>query len=642
MALGFMRRHRAWLNWFLVIVIAAFILLYVPAFLKTDPGSPGEVLADVGGMPITVGEFHKAYLRQRQQYERIYQGKLDAATLRSLGLEEQTLAGLVTQRLVALEAKRLGLRVDDDSVARHLSTAPEFQENGRFMGKEEILRRLEMQGVSIQEFEEALRTRLMGEKLEALVTDGVAITPAEAENEFRRRTEQVKVEYVLADGPRFREGLAVSDDEVKARFASAKEAYRIPERRIVSYTLADDASLRPRVSVTDLEIEAYYQAHRDEFKQEEETCASHILVKVKRDAQAKEGHADDEAKKIAQGILDELKAGKDFAELAQKRSEDQGSAAQGGSLPCFARGRMVPEFENAAFSLGVGETSDLVKSPFGYHIIRVTEHKDEAVMPLSQVKERIRQGILTERVRALVDEKMRSMGDTLKRGKSLEEAARAEGLSVQKSPPLERGKPVAPLSSPVVLARAFALLKGDTFREPLAVPAGYAFISLDEIQPPRLPELKEVQDRIKADLLEEKALARARDLASQVRARAEKDGLEKAAAAVGLVRKETPNLVGRGQPLAELGSTASVEDAAYSLPEKTLSEPVRAAGGYAIIRVLEKKPFDPAAFEKEKTAIVTSLKGEKKQQLFQAFLEQARQRYTVERNLSALQRAMAG
>src|SRR5262249_7692469 len=201
MALGFMRRHRAWLNWFLVIVIAAFILLYVPAFLKTDPGSPGEVLADVGGMPITVGEFHKAYLRQRQQYERMYQGRLDAAALRSLGLEEQTLAGLVTQRLVALEAKRLGLRVDDESVARHLATAPEFQENGQFMGKAEILRRLEMQGVSVEEFEDALRTRIMGEKLEALVTDGVAVTPSEAEHEFRRRTEQVKLEYVLADGP---------------------------------------------------------------------------------------------------------------------------------------------------------------------------------------------------------------------------------------------------------------------------------------------------------------------------------------------------------------------------------------------------------------------------------------------------------
>ena len=270
------------------------------------------------------------------------------------------------------------------------------------------------------------------------------------------------------------------------------------------------------------------------------------------------------------------------------------------------------EFENAAFSLGPGETSDLVKSPFGYHIIRVTERKEEAVPPLSQVKERIRQALVADRVRALVDDKMRGLADALRRGKSLEEAARAESLAVQKSAPIERGKPVPPLVSPALVARAFELRKAEVAKEPFALPTGYAFIAVDEIQPSRLPELKEVEARVRADLVEEKALAQARELAAQVRARAEKDGLDKAAPALGLVRKETPGLVGRGQPLAELGATASLEEAAYSLPEKTLSDPVRAAGGYAVLRVLEKKPFDPVAYEKEKPSIVSSLKGEKK------------------------------
>src|SRR5207249_4481518 len=254
----------------------------------------------------------------------------------------------------------------------------------------------------------------------------------------------------------------------------------------------------------------------------------------------------------AQGLLDQVKAGQDFAEVARKSSEDPGSAAQGGSLGCFGRGRMVPDFENAAFSLKDGETSDLVKSPFGYHIIRVTEHKEETVAPLEPVKPRIRQTILSERARALVEEKLAGMSDAVRRRKSLEEAARDQGLSVQKSAPLERGKPVPPLTSPLLLARVFELKKGEVASEPFAVGTGYAFVALDEIQP------------------------------------------------------------------------------------------VRAAGGYAVIRVLEKKAFDPAAFEKDKPSITTSLREEKKQQLFQAFLEQARQRYPVERNVSALQRAVTG
>jgi peptidyl-prolyl cis-trans isomerase D len=642
MALGFMRRHRWWLNWFLVLIIAAFILLYVPAFLKTDTGAPGEVLADVGGMPITRGEFTQAYQRQRQMYEQMYQGRLDPSVLRSLGLEQRTLDGLVSQRLVALEAKRLGLRVDDETVARRLATMPEFQQNGRFIGAGEIRRWLNMRGVTEEQFADELRQRILGEQLEALVTDGVSVSPAEAEQEFRRRHEQVKLEYVLVDAARFREGQTVADDEVKARFESAKETYRIPERRIVSYVLADEAGLSSRVSVTDREIEAYYQAHRDEFKREEETCASHILVKVKQGPEAKEGHSDEEARKIAQGLLDQVKAGKDFAEVAKKSSEDQGSAAQGGSLGCFGRGRMVPDFENAAFALKGGETSDLVKSPFGYHIIRVTEHKEETVAPLEQVKPRIRQTLLGERARALVEEKLAGMSDAVRRRKSLEDAARDQGLGVQKSPPLERGKPVPPLASPVLLARVFELKKGEVAPEPFAVGTGYAFVALDDVQPSRIPELKDVEARVRADLVQEKALARAREAAAQVRAKAEKDGLDKAASALGLVRKETPALVGRGQPLSELGSSAALEETAYSLPEKTLSEPVRAAGGWAVVRVLEKKPFDPAAFEKDKPSITASLREEKKQQLFQAFLEQARQRYPVERNLSALQRAVTG
>jgi peptidyl-prolyl cis-trans isomerase D len=642
MALSFMRRHRRWLFVFLWLVIAAFIILYIPAFTGSQAGSASEVVVDVGGMPITLGEFQKAYLRQRQVYERMYQGRLDAAALRSMGLEQQTLEGLVSQRLVALEAKRLGLTVDDETVARHLATSPDYQENGRFLGSDEIRRRLELQGLTVQEFEDALRQRIVAERLEALVTDGVSVTPAEAEQEFRRRTEQVKLEYVIADAARFRAGESATDDEVKARFDSAKETYRIPERRILSYVLADNSSLGSRVSVTDREIETYYQAHREEYKQEEESCASHILIKVKQGDQAKDGHADDEAKKLAQALLDQVKAGKDFAELAKKTSEDQGSATQGGSLGCFGRGRMVPDFENAAFSLAAGETSDLVKSPFGYHIIRVTERREETTLPLAAVKERIRQTILADRVRVLVEEKMRGLSEAVGRGKSLEEAAKAEGLSVQKSAPLERGKPVPPLQSAALMSRAFEMKKGEVAKEPFALPGGYAFIAVEDVQPSRLPELKDVETRVRADVVEDKALAKARDLAAQVRARAEKDGLDKAATALGLVRKETPALVGRGQPLAELGSTAALEAAAYSLPEKTLSEPVRAGGGYAVMRVLEKKPFDPAAFEKEKPSITTSLRGGKKQQLFQAFLEQARQRYPVERNLSALQRAVTG
>jgi peptidyl-prolyl cis-trans isomerase D len=641
MALGFMRRHKRWLYVFLWLVIAAFIVLYIPAFQGETVGSPGQTLALVGEEPISVGEFQRAYLRQRQFYERLYQGRrLDAAMLRRLGLEEQVLQGLVEDRLVVLEARRLGLRVPDSAVARMLANAPEFQENGRFMGGAEIKRRLELQGVTVQEFEESLRRRMLREQLEALVTQEVAISPTEAEREFRRRNEQIKVEYVLVAAARFRGEAQVREDETKTRFEARREAYRIPEQRVASYVFVDADALRSQVTVTDRDLEAYYQQHREEFKEDEQACASHILVKVKSDPAAMEGHTEDEARKIAEGLLEQVKAGSDFAALAKKGSEDLGSAPTGGDLGCFPRGRMVPQFDEAVFSMEPGTTSDLVKSSFGYHIIRLVSRREEQVPILSAVKERLRPLVTNEKVETLAGQKTESIAATLAKGRSLEDAGKEHGFPVQKSPPIARGEIKDPLSSPSLVARLFELKPGAIEKEGFAVARGAVFVALAEVKPSRLPDLKEVEEKVEADLVEEKAFAAAAALAQDLRARAEKADLDKAATGLSLVRKESPGLVGRGQPLGDLGSGATLEEATFSLPEGTLSAPIRVTSGYAVVRVLEKKAFDPLAFARERGALIASLKQQKQGQLFQAYLSQVRERYSIERKAEAFKRVM--
>jgi parvulin-like peptidyl-prolyl isomerase len=183
---------------------------------------------------------------------------------------------------------------------------------------------------------------------------------------------------------------------------------------------------------------------------------------------------------------------------------------------------------------------------------------------------------------------------------------------------------------------------GDTADEPFGLERGYAFVSLLEIQAPRLPELKDVQDRIKQDLTTEKAMEAARLKAEELRARAEKDGLDKAAPALSLLRKETQGPVGRGDPLAELGAGAALEETAYSLPEKTLSEPVKLSGGWAVLRVLEKPPFDPAGLAAQKESIESTLKEQKRQQLYRAFLSQARERFKVTRRPAVIARVLGG
>lgn len=634
MALAFMRRHKKWFHIFLWMTIPAMIIAFVALYIPTEnaqAGDPGGVLAEVGGQPITLGEYQRAYRRQRERLEQMSQGRLDAAMLERFGLKEQALQSLVEQKLVALEAHRLGLVVDDETLAREIATSPALQENGQFMGAAEVRRRLELRGISEQEFQESMRAEMLGQRLLSAITDGVTVTPAEVEREYRRRNEQVKVEYVLANAPADAAADTPTDAEVSQRFQKNPEAYRIPEKRVVSYLLVDEQALRARVTVTEGELDSYYREHKAEFRTPEETCASHILVKVKAEPDAKEGHPEEEARKLAQAALDQVRAGADFATVAKKVSEDKGSAERGGDLGCVGRNRFPPEFDNAAFSLAMGQTSDPVKTAMGYHVIRVNSRNEERDQPLSQVKEMIRANLVSKRVQSLGTTQVQQVATALARGRKLDEVARETGLTVQKSGPLARGSSEPPLDSPALVARAFELKAGETAKEPFGVSSGQAFIALAEVQPSRVPALSDVQAQVKADLASERAAERARVRATDLRARAEKEGLEKAASAMGLVRKETPTPVGRGMDLGDLGASLALEQAAYELPVGSVSEPVRVGAGYAVLRVLERKAFDAAAFAKEKDAVAAGMRDARKQQLFRAYMAQARQRFPVER-----------
>jgi peptidyl-prolyl cis-trans isomerase D len=639
MALGYMRRHKKWLYVFLWLVIAAFIVLYVPALDPTGEGTPSEVVVTVGDQEISVGEFQRAYVRQRQQLARLYQGRLDENMLRRMGLEGQVLQGLVAERLIQLEAERLGITVSDEAVARAIATAPEYQDDGRFIGTAELRRRLELVGMTEQTFAETLRRQLMRERLQSLVGDGVTVSEAEVRREFSRRTEQVELEYVLVDTERFREEIQPTDEEIAQRFEASRESYRIPEKRVVSYVLLDREALRPQVTVTDRDIALYYQDHRSEFLQEEESCARHILVRVRPD-EGGEGHGEEEARRIAQALLERLRAGEDFGALAQASSEDQGSAAGGGDLGCFPPGRMVPAFDDAVYDLDPGETSELVRTNFGYHIIRLDSRREETTLPLEQVEDRVRTLVTDEKMTELGDEKSAAIAAALGQGRTLEEAAAAVDLEVKTSAPFARGETPPVLASATLAARVFAMEPGQVEEEGFPLPQGAAFIGLAEVQPSRIPELEEARDRVRADIVEEAALERAHTLAAQIRDRAERIGLERAATAAGLVRKETLSPVSPGQPIGDLGTGIALDEAAFSLPEETLSDPVRTADGWAILRATAREGFDGEAFEREKPRVAAALREQKQGELFQAYLGAIQDRYEVRQNPEAYRRAL--
>jgi peptidyl-prolyl cis-trans isomerase D len=636
MALSFMRRHRRWLYVFLWLVIAAFIILYIPAFQDASQAGGGAALGSVGDRKITLAEFQAAYRDRLEFYRSLYQGRLDGAALQQLGIEEQVFDGLVEQRLVELEAERLGLTVDDQALQKAIVDDPQFQRDGRFIGGDELRRLIEAQGLRLQDVERSLRASLMRQRLQSAVTAAVAVSDDEARREYRRRSETVRVEYVAVDAAPLREGVAPTDAEVQQRFESAKESYRVPEQRVVSYLYLDFEALRARESATQAEIEAEYNANRERFRQEPQACARHVLVKVR--GEQGEGHPEAEARRRAQVALDRIRGGADFAEVAKAVSEDKGSAPGGGDLGCFPRGAMVPEFDAAAFALEPGQVSDLVRSSYGFHVIQLVSRREEGVQPLLAVADAVKQGLLARKAQERMVAQAEQIAADLRRGRSLEEAGRPAGLTVQKSAAFARGEAPPPISSPLLSARAFALAKGAVHPEPLGLARGAAFIRVDEIQPSRLPELGEVRDRVRSDLVARRALELAAERAAALRARAAAEGLAKAAVALGLTRKETPAPLAPGQPLPDAGNSDALEQALLDLAPEALSEPVRTGSGYVVLRLLERKVAEGQSFDAQKGAIRAALIRARREQLFEAFLRQARERHPITRDTEAYRR----
>lgn len=633
MALAFLRRHRRWFFVFLWVVILAFVILYIP---NLDPAtrSADASVATVGGKPIRVAEFQRQYLRQRRQFLAMNQG-VDEATLERMGVRDQVLSSMVRDHLESLEADRLGFVIDDKSLVKVITEDPQLQTNGKFIGTATLANLLQQQGMTVADFENEIRNQLKRQRLREAVTDGVVVSDAEVKSEFRRRSDLVRAEYVYIDTARYEAAVQPAEDEIKARFEANKDRFRLQERRVLSYLLVDPTDLRAKVLPTGTEIESYYKNNTAEFTTQEQVCGRHILLKVKQNAAATEGHLDAEARTMTEAALARLKNGEAFEKVAKDKSEDS-SASNGGSLGCFGKGQMVAEFENAAFALQNGAMSDIVKTPFGYHIIKVDTKLPGGQQPLEQARKRIEAQLQDSKSRELAQQKAEAVVEGLKSNQTLEQIGAAQGLTVKKSEPLLLGRGAGPLTSPVLLASAFELKAKETSKEGFPAGGGAAFIRVDEILPPKVPELAEVKEDVKADLVKFQAREKARQAAKSLTADAEKTDLAKAATRAKFTRAETKGLVGRGQSFTEIPQNSSLEDQIFDLEPKKLSAPLDTPLGVVVVRVMEKTSADENALVAQRDSIRDSLAAAKKDKLFSSYLQTLTERYPVTRNAEAL------
>ena len=632
-----MRRHRNWLKWSLALVVIAFIALYFPDFMGTragSPTSPNAEVARVGDEAITAGTFRRVYQQQMQAYTRSYGSSVNVQLLKQLGIDQQILRQLIDERAAVVEARRLGLTVSDAEVAQRIFSIPAFQQDGAFAGEEQYSRVLASQNPPLTkaEFEENLRQSLLIDKLRTALTDWMAVTDAEVDEEFRRRNEKVKAELVVFSADAVRDQVSLSDDDVAAYFEAHKEDYRVAERRKIRYVLVDLEPLRAKAAVLPGEVEKYYRDNEDQWTTDEQVRASHILL---------ESDGSDEAavRARAEALLKRVKGGADFAALARAHSDDEQSKAQGGDLDYFGRGRMVKEFEEVAFSLPVGQVSDVVKSSFGFHIIKVTDKKPETRQSLDQVRPRITEQLANERAQTQASALAEQIATEARTGADLERVAQARGLAVAESGFFTRDEPIAALGpAPEVTSRAFELEPGQ-LAGPVRVSRGLVVFTTSGQEPPRLPALAEVKERVREDAIR----ARARELSQQRAASMAADftkNFAAAAKAAGLAVTPT-EMVARGTAWPEAGVSAALDEAVFAQPAGGVTPPVSTDAGTVIARVVDREAAQPEALAGARDSLRQELLAERKSKFYSAYMSKARERMTITVNPDVV-RAVVG
>jgi peptidyl-prolyl cis-trans isomerase D len=483
------------------------------------------------------------------------------------------------------------------------------------------------------QFEDSLRRALTVEKLRASLTDWMSVPDKELEEEYRRRNEKVKLAVVTFPADRFRSEVTASDDEIAKHFDAKKTDFTVGEKRKVRYAVLDIDALRSKIVIPPADIERAYNENMDQYSTPEQIRASHILFKT-------EGKDEAAVRAQAEEVLKQAKAGADFAALATKFSEDESNAKNGGDLDFFGRGRMVPEFDQAAFALKPGDISELVKTDFGFHIIKVVEKQGGISKTLNDVRAQITDQLLFERAQAQAADLAQKLEPQVKTPADLDRVAQANGLTVQESNFFGRDEVnFGAGPSPEAANRIFELQQ-DAVAGPIQAARGFVFVHYLAKQDPYVPQLAEVKERVREEVIKQKALdlskQRAVEIGARLKTAADFEGTAKAAK----LEPKTTELIARGSPIPDLGVAPAVEDVAFALPVGGVTDPITTDTGTAVVKVLEKQEVTPTELASSKDRFREELLVDRRNRFFSAYMQKAKEKMRIEINRETVQRVV--
>jgi peptidyl-prolyl cis-trans isomerase D len=613
-----MRKNVQSLKWVLWLVIGTFIasIFFIWGLSGEGLGrkQDSNAIATVGRERITLAAYSQA-LRSRIESVKSEFKDINKALIEQLNLPQQVLEQMVEQALLMALADELGLRASDQEVAKKIMSFPGLQQDGKFIGYQEYKQRLQWNHINITDFENSLRKEIVLAKTVQILTAGVTATQNEIWDNYKKTKDSAKIEYLALEKSKVELDKKLDAAEVQATFEKNKAKYKLPEKREAVYVFLKNEDLKKEIELGESEIEKYYKSNPTQFQNPEKVKVSRIFLSYTDKDRAL-------VQAEAQSVLAKVKAGEDFAALAKAHSKDK-KAQEGGDWGLYDWRTLNQMEQTEIGKLAAGKTSDLVALDNGFSILKVTEKEVAAMTPLSAAKPQIRSILQDQKARELAAQRITLLAKEAKKDNSLEAAAKKAGQKIQSSGLLKTGQALGDFDPSGSISAALFQLKEKEISAPIYTYGGVGLAALTKIEAPRAATFDEVKTEVENDVTEAKKMETVLAKIKEARARLTDRNWEDVAQKSKLEIK-TVDAHKKEQYIGLIGENKEIDNLAFSLPLKQVSEPVAFETGYCLIRVLDRKEATKADFEKEKETETNSVLELKKNKFLQSYLTKLR------------------
>lgn len=616
-------------NW--IIKVALFLIVIVFIFWGgySYQSRKDTQMARVGDYYISIADYNQSYDRLLDFYRAQMGDSFSEETIRQLDLKQQALDGLIRRYVLLKKSGEMGLSATTEEVQAEIVGNSVFHTDGKF-DHDRYMGLLQQNRLTPEAFENQVAQDISVRKIEAFIKRQAVVTDDEVLADLHSKFSQIQAGYVVFDPKTFEDQAAVEEDALKKFYKDHPDLYKSQEKRQFDFVI-----FRPdlkNIRVTEDEIRSDYEANKqDKYHEQHQVKARHILFRVTENAPEEEvARVRTEAEKI----LEQAKKGEDFIELAKKHSQEPGAAERGGDLGFFTRDRMVPTFSEAAFSMKKGEISEnLVRTPFGFHIIKVEDIRPERTIPFEEVKPQIELTLKWDKAREIARNKAQDFADAAYAEADLKKAAKAQKLPIVSTKEwVAQADPIKELGANPESMKELFTLQDKIVSKVLEFPQGSVVAQVKAIQPPQTLPFEQVRDRVEKDFKAEKSQTLAEQKAAEFLKLAKaKKSLEEAAKEAQKEMKKSQWL-SRREPDATFPLQGKMLDPLFSL-EKTRpfpEAPVKSPQGYVVYQLLGKQPPKKEMMEKERSSTRDQIAYQKQNQLWQAWLSEQTAKADVE------------